>query len=75
MKEGQDIFSHFAAAEYIYSGSKTLELWDRMSVKDRACFACNIQKVDWETTYRGFVFGIRRYFLKEDCRSPLDPYK
>lgn len=42
-----------------------------MSAKDKATFPFDIRMVNWRECFQCFEFGIRRYFLREDCLSPV----
>lgn len=37
-------------------------------------FPFNVRLVDWTKCLQGFQYGIRRFFIKEDCHGPDSPY-
>jgi hypothetical protein len=41
-----------------------------MNPEQKALFPFDVRLINWEFCLRGFMFGIRRYYLKEDCISP-----
>jgi len=50
-------------------------LWNMMSPEERRSFPINVKNVDWKLNFEGYVYGIRRFYLKEDCLSPVDDFK
>lgn len=70
MAEMQKIFFHFMNSEYIYDNDTGIKVWNLMSVEEKAEFPFDIRLVNWNICLPGFAFGIRRYFLREDCLSP-----
>lgn len=60
--------------EYIYDGANSDEIWSLMSTADQKLFPFNVRLVDWTKCLQGFQFGIRRFFIKEDCLGPDSPY-
>ena len=41
-----------------------------MSLTEREEFKCDSRMIDWDNCLKGFNYGIRRFFFKEDCFSP-----
>jgi hypothetical protein len=74
MAEMQKIFFHFMNSEYIYDNDTGIKVWNMMSVEEKNDFPFDIRLVNWNICVPGFVFGIRRYFLREDCFSPESGY-
>jgi len=74
MSEMQKIFFHFMNSEYIYDNDTGIQVWNLMSPEEKAVFPFDIRLVNWNICLPGFVYGIRRYFLREDCLSPESGY-
>ena len=74
MKEAQSIFTHFAFTEYVYDCEASDDLWQVMSEADKKTFPFNARLINWERTLQGFQYGIRRFFLREDCLGPEDGF-
>jgi len=70
MKDMQEIFFHFMNKEYIYESKTSDLIWSKMNDFERHLFPFDVRKIEWEFCLKGFMFGIRRFFLKEDCLSP-----
>jgi hypothetical protein len=41
-----------------------------MTESDRKVFPFNARYINWEKTIQGFQYGIRRYYMSEDCYGP-----
>ena len=57
--------------EFIYLNNNSDEIWSKMSESERSMFPFEVRMVDWEKCLTGFQFGIRRFFLREDCMAPV----
>lgn len=74
MKDAQGIFHHFAFTEYLYDCGESDTLWELMSEQDRKVFPFNARTIDWERTFKGFQYGIRRFYMNEDCYGPEEGF-
>ena len=74
MKDVQQLFIHFAFSNYFYDHMNSDLLWSLMSEKEREMFRFNVRLVDWKPTLQGFAYGIKRFYLHEDCLSPDQAY-
>jgi hypothetical protein len=72
MKAMQSIFFHFMNQEFIYEDSMSDFILSKMSEKDKAIFPFDVRLINWKFCLEGFYYGIRRFFLKEDCLSPTE---
>ncbi len=71
MKAMQAIFFHFMNSEFIYESNVSDLIWNNMNLVDKATFPFDIKMVNWRPCFQCFEYGIRRYFLREDCLSPV----
>lgn len=71
----QDVLGHFINNEYIYQQVGDAEIYNALSFHSRRNFPFDIRNVDWVSCIQSFTFGIRRYFMKEDCSPPSSEYK
>ena len=58
-------------SEFIYLNGNSDEIWSRMSNEEKKTFPFEVRNVNWDICLPGFSFGIRRYFLREDCIAPV----
>jgi hypothetical protein len=56
--------------EFIYDSKVSDYILSQLSAEDKAIFPCDVRMVNWTLCLHSFQFGVRRYFLKEDCLSP-----
>ena len=75
MTEMQNIFNHFINNQYFYETNTNEQLLKVMSMKDHKLMKSDIRGIDWDMTLQATQYGIRRFFLKEDCLSPDHEYK
>lgn len=70
----QHMFVHFLKHEFIYDGKESDKIWESMSEYDKKHFCFNIRQIDWTKCLQGFQYGVRRFYIKEDCYAPNSTY-
>lgn len=75
MMKLQTIFFYFINNQWIYQQKLQDVFWAKMTAADKAEFKCDSRAIDWKKSLVGFSFGIRRFFMREDCLSPEEGYK
>ena len=63
-------FNHFTMNSWKYMSDYSARAWNTMSSAEKRDFNFDIKSVDWKKAETSFLFGIRRYFLKEDTMAP-----
>jgi hypothetical protein len=46
-----------------------------MTADEKVEFRCDVRQVKWEECLPTFAYGIRRYYIREDCHNPFGPYR
>jgi len=70
-----DVLGHFINVEYVYQQQGDAEVYSSLSFNSRRNFPFDIRNVDWQACISSFTFGIRHYFMKEDCYPPQSEFK
>ena len=70
MLEVQLVFKYFANQEWIYQSNVVENVMAKMSPEDRRDFQFNVRNIDWLHCFALFSYGLRRFFIKEDCVQP-----
>ena len=63
-------FDHFTMNYWKYLSNSSDRAWHLMSDKEKVDFNFDVTSIDWATAEGNFLYGIRRYFLKEDVLPP-----
>ena len=63
-------FNHFTMNSWKYMSNYSARAWDTMTATEKRDFNFDIKSIDWHKAETTFLFGIRRYFLKEDSMAP-----
>jgi len=66
-------FYHFTKNEWIFASQNVVELKKRLTKEDRKEFFIDITKVNWKTWCVNFMYGLRKWVLKEKVEQPADP--
>jgi hypothetical protein len=61
--------------EFIFQSKQCVELFKMMTPNDNETFLCDIRAVKWYDYYTSVCYGIRRFFLLEDCLHPTEEWK
>ena len=75
MLDLQAVFTYFTNNPWIYEQKLIDKFWVLMSPEEKEEFACDSHRINWKHALVGFSYGIRRYFMKEDCLAPTDGYR
>lgn len=67
------LFSYYTMREWIFASDQVGMLKKRLSKADRKEFQLDIAKVDWVTWSVNFMYGLRKWVLKETVEQPADP--
>jgi len=74
MNSMQGLFLHFTNNEFIYDSTNSQKIWNAMALSDRALCRFNVKDINWAPCLVGYLYGIRRFYLKEDIMSPASPW-
>lgn len=66
----QTIFHHFINNSWTFESKASLHLIELMSEEEKVTFNFDLKKMSWKKSLDGFAYGLRRFFMKEDCLSP-----
>ena len=47
-----------------------MRAWSLMSDQEKSDWNIDLKSIDWREAELNFIFGIRRFFLKEDIPAP-----
>ena len=73
--ENYTSFDHFTMNTWQYLSNRSQRAWNIMSEKERRDFNFDVTTIDWMIAEKNFLFGIRRFFLKEDILPPEASFK
>lgn len=62
----QKTVKYFTLRNWIYSNGNTQQLWNKMNEADRHIFPMSMVKVHWPKYMDSYVYGIRKFLLKND---------
>lgn len=69
-KAAADTGEFFAMHEWDFEVNNVNELLNEIAIADdRHEFNCDVKCLDWDTYLKNYVFGIRKYILKDDLSS------
>lgn len=69
-KAAADTGEFFAMHEWNFEVSNVKELINEIAAtEDHNDFMCDVKKLDWDEYLKNYVFGIRKYILKDDLSS------
>lgn len=63
-------FDHFTMNYWKYLSDRSERAWHIMSEKEKHDFNFDVTSIDWGAAEGNFLYGIRRFFLKEDVLPP-----
>ena len=70
MYDMQTIFFHFINNMWRFELGKTDHAWALMSPEEKKEFKIDVAQYDWEEGVFNEIFGLRRFYLKEDVLPP-----
>lgn len=65
-------FSHFTSNEWFYETHYAIWLAEHMSKEERDCWPVDITKVNWKSYLSNFIYGLKKFVLKEPATAPTD---
>ena len=68
-------FDHFTMNSWQYMSNFSARAWEAMSPQEKLEFNLDVTTIDWARAESNFMFGIRRFFLKEDVLPPEAHFK
>jgi hypothetical protein len=63
----KELFFFFLNTEYIFEQKMDDVYMSLMSPEDKKLFFIDAREINWEEMVSTFAYGIRRYYIKEDC--------
>ena len=63
-------FGHFTMNTWHYLSNNSERAWNLMDDEERQVFNFDVTTIDWDKAETNFLFGLRRFFLKEDILAP-----
>lgn len=60
-----ELLTKFCLQGWQFSNKNTVGLWHKMNSADREIFPMSMSNVHWLTYMRTYIYGIRRYLLKD----------
>ena len=75
MMQGFLSFDYFSINTWQYVSDYSDRAWSVMSDLERQEFNIDVCSIDWVKAETNFLFGIRRFFLKEDIMNPESNFK
>ncbi|KAG8230557.1 hypothetical protein J437_LFUL010158 [Ladona fulva] len=67
--EFADLSSFFTMNQWTFHERNITDLIGRMSSEDKVVFPFNIERLSWKPYFRNYMYGLRKYLLKEDPKS------
>nr|ANN23959.1 fatty acyl-CoA reductase I [Phenacoccus solenopsis] len=61
-----DVLAYFSTREWQMKTDNVMNLWHRLSNKDKEIFGFNLDEIDWMNYFYIHCVGIRKFILKED---------
>ena len=66
----QGIFHHFINNSWIFETEQQNRLINHMTPEELRLFNFDLRTLDWNKAINGFSYGLRRFYIREDCLSP-----
>lgn len=70
----QSIFHHFLNNLWNFKLDQTQKVFKMMSPEERLEFKIDVSQFDWKTGVANSIYGLRRFYLKEDILPPESSY-
>lgn len=67
LEDMQTIFDYFLTQQWIYELKMADVIWRSMSPSDQKEFCFDCSQINWKNALEGYSYGIRRFYLREDC--------
>lgn len=63
------VFDYFFTRYWIFTSSNYVELWSKMSDRDRQIFYYDVRDLDWRAYFETYILGTRQYIFKESITT------
>ena len=63
------VFDYFFTRYWVFASSNNLELWSKLSDRDRKIFYYNVKDLDWRAYFETYIVGTRQYIFKESITT------
>jgi len=70
----QSLFVHFISHEWIFETTWQTKFLANMTSFDRKEFNFDNKTIDWRAMMLKNTYGIRKFYIKEDCIMPVGEY-
>ncbi|KAJ9594172.1 hypothetical protein L9F63_014428, partial [Diploptera punctata] len=64
-----DVISYFSTRDWKFTNDNVQLLWKKMDKGDRNLFDFNMDELDWEQYFHGYVRGVRIYLIKDELST------
>ena len=75
MDDLRNLFDTFVSREWIFESKTSDHFLTLMTAEDLAEFPFDVRVIDWPKFMQTHCYGIRRFYLKEDCLDPHDTWR
>lgn len=65
-------FKHFTSNEWFYETHYAIWVADQMTKEERDRWPVDITKVNWKAYIANFIYGLKKFILKEPATAPAD---
>ena len=70
MYDLQSLFHHFILNSWTFESKQSARLISCMSDEEKVEFNFDPTTILWTKSYRGFMYGLRKFYVKEDIPAP-----
>ena len=70
MMDSYMAFNHFTNNQWQYDSVYSDQVMELMSEEEKQIFNIDVSIIDWYEAETYFLYGIKRFFLKEDMLAP-----
>ena len=64
-----DVISYFTTRDWKFTNDNVQSLWEKMEKGDKQLFDFNMDELNWEKFFYGYVRGVRTYLIKDDLST------
>ena len=75
MVQGYLSFDHFSTNTWQYVSNYSDLAWNIMNESEKQEFNIDVTSIDWAKAEQNFMYGIRRFFLREDIMPPESKFQ
>ena len=70
----KELFDHFINNSWEFETAQIDRLLEVMSPEEKLEFDFDIRNIDWNSAYYDFIYGMRKFYLKEDTPTVESGY-